>query len=152
MVENRQFFICKGLLLNLDIMNFLPGSNILCHAPGMEKKGMDLSQITGAASSYARKYALNGLFLIDDTKDADATNKGEEKTDSYNEAITLLEQAESVANVKAIWESYTDLHKNKEFIKAITAAKKQISMIHTFEQHTEEWYKVRMGEVHSFLI
>ena len=39
------------------------------------KKGMDASQITGAASSYARKYALNGLFLIDDTKDADATNK-----------------------------------------------------------------------------
>lgn len=36
------------------------------------KKGMDGSQITGAASSYARKYALNGLFLIDDTKDADA--------------------------------------------------------------------------------
>ena len=39
-----------------------------------EKKGMDSSQITGAASSYARKYALNGLFSIDDTKDADATN------------------------------------------------------------------------------
>ena len=35
------------------------------------KAGMDLSQITGTASSYARKYALNGLFLIDDTKDAD---------------------------------------------------------------------------------
>lgn len=38
------------------------------------KKGQDESQITGSASSYARKYALNGLFLIDDTKDADATN------------------------------------------------------------------------------
>lgn len=36
-----------------------------------EKKGMDHSQITGTASSYARKYALNGLYLIDDTKDAD---------------------------------------------------------------------------------
>ena len=39
-----------------------------------EKKGADLSQITGACSSYARKYALNGLFCIDDVKDADATN------------------------------------------------------------------------------
>jgi hypothetical protein len=39
------------------------------------KKGMDDSQITGSASSYARKYALNGLFCIDDTKDADATNQ-----------------------------------------------------------------------------
>ena len=38
------------------------------------KKGMDASQVTGSTSSYARKYALNGLFAIDDTKDADATN------------------------------------------------------------------------------
>jgi len=43
------------------------------------KKGMDGSQITGAASSYARKYALNGLFGIDDTKDSDTTNKHDEK-------------------------------------------------------------------------
>lgn len=41
-----------------------------------EKKGMDGSQITGTASSYARKYALNGLLAIDDTKDSDATNDG----------------------------------------------------------------------------
>ena len=39
-----------------------------------EKRGMDASQVTGATSSYARKYALNGLFAIDDNKDADATN------------------------------------------------------------------------------
>lgn len=44
------------------------------------KKGMDGSQITGASSSYARKYALNGLFLIDDVKDSDTTNKGSEIT------------------------------------------------------------------------
>ena len=38
------------------------------------KKGMDASQVTGATSSYARKYAMNGLFAIDDVKDSDATN------------------------------------------------------------------------------
>ena len=38
------------------------------------KKGMDSSQITGSVSSYARKYALNGMFAIDDTKDSDSTN------------------------------------------------------------------------------
>lgn len=38
---------------------------------GLEKKGMDVSQVTGSTSSYARKYALNGLFCIDDVKDAD---------------------------------------------------------------------------------
>jgi len=43
------------------------------------KKGMDVSQITGSASSYARKYALNGLLAIDDTKDADATNDHKEE-------------------------------------------------------------------------
>lgn len=42
------------------------------------KKGMDGSQVTGAASSYARKYALNGLLAIDDTKDADTLNNGKE--------------------------------------------------------------------------
>lgn len=50
-------------------------SNITVSAYAREdvaKKGMDLSQLTGACSSYARKYALNGLFCIDDTKDADA--------------------------------------------------------------------------------
>ena len=43
------------------------------------KKGMDGAQITGAASSYARKYALNGLFAIDDTADPDATNTHDDK-------------------------------------------------------------------------
>ena len=43
------------------------------------KKGMDSSQITGSASSYARKYALNGLFDIDDTKESDDTNTGEDE-------------------------------------------------------------------------
>lgn len=42
------------------------------------KKGMDGSQITGASSSYARKYALAGLFCIDNEKDSDATNKGDD--------------------------------------------------------------------------
>ena len=41
----------------------------------LSRKGQDESQVTGSASSYARKYALNGLFAIDDTKDPDATNK-----------------------------------------------------------------------------
>lgn len=48
------------------------------------KKGMDASQITGASSSYARKYALNGLLAIDDTKDSDATNQHD---DSKNAPI-----------------------------------------------------------------
>ena len=49
----------------------------------LTKKGMDASQVKGASSSYARKYALNGLFLIDDTKDAD--------TDEYHKQTHPLE-------------------------------------------------------------
>ena len=49
----------------------------------VNRKGMDIAQSFGSSSSYARKYALNGLFLIDDTKDADTTNthgKGSKET------------------------------------------------------------------------
>ena len=66
-------------------------------------KGMDAAQITGSASSYARKYALNGLFAIDDTKDADSTNErkdevGEEKR---MKLITLLENTIWDENLKS---------------------------------------------------
>ena len=53
------------------------GDSVVARASAREdetKKGMDLAQVTGAVSSYARKYALNGLFAIDDNKDSDATN------------------------------------------------------------------------------
>ena len=53
-------------------------SNTAMARESLTKKGMDDSQITGTASSYARKYALNGLFLIDDTKDADSM-EGDQK-------------------------------------------------------------------------
>lgn len=48
----------------------------------LEKKGMDASQITGSASSYARKYALNGLFCIDDTKDSDTPQAPDKPAES----------------------------------------------------------------------
>lgn len=61
------------------------------------KKGMDASQVTGACSSYARKYALNGLFCIDDTKDADtdsytATTRGETVPEPDPNALTNREK------------------------------------------------------------
>lgn len=73
---------------------------IVTHAyarEAVDKKGMDESQITGAASSYARKYALNGLFLIDDTKDADATNNhnGDEPAPVVNKVEKLKDKISS---------------------------------------------------------
>ena len=60
------------------------------------KKGMDASQVTGACSSYARKYALNGMFAIDDTKDADtdefAISSSVDKSKQFNrtDAINMI--------------------------------------------------------------
>lgn len=70
-------------------------SNTALARESVEKRGMDDSQITGTASSYARKYALNGLFCIDDTKDAD--------TDEYkrqSEGIAAAQDAEAVGKQK----------------------------------------------------
>lgn len=54
------------------IMDAVDSISVTAYArEASEKKGMDDSQVTGATSSYARKYALNGLFLLDDTKDTD---------------------------------------------------------------------------------
>lgn len=66
------------------------------------KKGMDESQITGAASSYARKYALNGLFAIDDNKDADTQdNRNTSQTRAYNSAHQNQGQSQKHAQEQA---------------------------------------------------
>ena len=68
-----------------------------------DKKGMDGSQVTGASSSYARKYALNGMFAIDDTKDSDFTNttvKGDNSALSEAQIKRLLAIASKV-NISA---------------------------------------------------
>jgi ERF family protein len=64
------------------------------------KKGMDSSQVTGATSSYARKYALNGLFAIDDTKDADSEEYKTEDDKRGNAKATI--QSITKAQVKEI--------------------------------------------------
>ena len=74
------------------------------------KKGMDASQLTGATSSYARKYALNGLFAIDDTKDADATNKHNKEINDND--IDIIEGLKAVDNVRNL-ESYKEKYKSK---------------------------------------
>ena len=64
----------------------------------MNRKGMDKAQSSGASSSYARKYALGGLFLLDDTKDADATNT-HGKSNTTTAKATLVENSEAYLKV-----------------------------------------------------
>jgi len=82
-----------------------------------DKKGMNAAQITGAASSYARKYALNGLFCIDDTKDADATNdhgKGDKPEKSISPAKVSEERKELEEQVIILLKT-KDVDKEKFF-------------------------------------
>lgn len=82
-----------------------------------DKKGMDTAQITGAASSYARKYALNGLFLIDDTKDADTMdNKQEVRQTAKPSNIPALSLLRSKIGQEAKGKKLTE----EETIKIIT--------------------------------
>ena len=107
------------------------------------KAGMSESQITGTASSYARKYALNGLFLIDDTKDADTDEykveseaKAKKATPKKTEsASSRLEQAKgqcdaakSMDDLMAVWNSFADLHGDSEFMLAMSTKKKDPSL------------------------
>lgn len=74
-IGERYYITATAMLANIEN----PSEIISAMAFAREeerKKGMDDSQVTGASSSYARKYALNALFCIDDTKDSDATNTG----------------------------------------------------------------------------
>lgn len=74
------------------------------------KKGMDSSQVTGAASSYARKYALNGLFCIDDNKDSDSTNAGEKVPGKKAEPAkeTEMISSETIMSIKNIIDKYPE--------------------------------------------
>ena len=86
------------------------------------KKGMDGSQITGASSTYARKYALNGLFLIDDVKDSDATNVGEITTKEEAEKLVITFGKYKGKTLKEIAETnenymYYLLEKGEEIVK-----------------------------------
>jgi hypothetical protein len=90
------------------------------------QKGMSDSQITGAASSYARKYALNGLFAIDDTKDADATNEHKDEVSEGQKAFliealdktkfTQEQKYKAIEKIKAI-KTLDEFNKIKETIK-----------------------------------
>lgn len=78
--------------------------NTACAREAVTKKGMDDSQITGATSSYARKYCLNGLFCIDDTKDADSMDNSKKpaKKQPANQAnVMTVEQDAKIRTICA---------------------------------------------------
>lgn len=120
------------------------------------KKGMDGSQITGASSSYARKYALNGLFAIDDNADSDTTNDGQHQeaqqqtqaqhptaqaaqavqqpatpqyhTNDLNEGLAYLSRCVTKNNLIWVVQTYKPLTVNPQFMQAVSAKKKELGL------------------------
>lgn len=111
------------------------------------KKGMDGSQITGASSSYARKYALNGLFAIDDNADSDTTNDGQHQasqqqaqtqaqqpatpqyhTNDLNEALAYLSRCVNKDNLVWVIQTYQPLCSNAQFMQAVSAKRKELGL------------------------
>lgn len=112
------------------------------------KKGMDGSQITGAASSYARKYALNGLFAIDDNADSDTTNIGNQQSqqkvkssnnapvasdpqyhpNDINEAIQMVSRCVNKDNLVWVMQTYQPLMSNAQFMQTLSAKRKELGI------------------------
>lgn len=120
------------------------------------KKGMDGSQITGASSSYARKYALNGLFAIDDNADSDTTNDGQHQeaqqqtraqhptaqaaqavqqpatpqyhTNDLNEGLAYLSRCVTKDNLIWVVQTYKPLTVNPQFMQAVSVKKKELRL------------------------
>lgn len=120
------------------------------------KKGMDGSQITGASSSYARKYALNGLFAIDDNADSDTTNTGQQDNhhqaaqqtaqtqqqpqataqqaqpqyhpDNLAEALEIVKRCVNRDNLKWVMGTYMPLNSNPQFMQALSAKRKELGL------------------------
>lgn len=109
------------------------------------KKGMDGSQITGASSSYARKYALNGLFAIDDNADSDTTNDEQHQAaqqqtqtqqpttspfhpNDLNEGLVYLSRCVTKDNLIWVVQTYKPLTVNPQFMQAVSAKKKQLGI------------------------
>lgn len=114
------------------------------------KKGMDGSQITGASSSYARKYALNGLFAIDDNQDSDANNDGQHQEaqqqtqtqqsatqqtatspfhpNDLNEGLVYLSRCVTKDNLIWVVQTYKPLTASPQFMQAVSAKKKELGL------------------------
>lgn len=115
-VNTRNYVKATIVLVNIE----KPDEQIKVSALAREeetKKGMDGSQITGASSSYARKYALNGMFMIDDTKDSDSTNTHgkEEKTEAERkkEAIEAINKlADTEEKTEKVFDMIAKFNKN----------------------------------------
>ena len=135
LVGDRYYIKATATITNKD------GAKVSSSAYAREelaKKGMDTSQITGSTSSYARKYALNGLFAIDDNKDADTDefkkqqDKPTKEVDSKEDvslALQQIKEAQTLSDLTKVYNDWEAFQKNKRFLSSLTAKRKQIEKV-----------------------
>lgn len=99
-IGERYYIKATAKLIDVDKETFI--ENTAFAREEESKKGMDGSQITGATSSYCRKYCLNGLFLIDDTKDADTDEYTEQQDKKQKKEIDYRKQLIEYCNKNEI--------------------------------------------------
>lgn len=139
-IANRIYVKATATLYNKDGQEF--SASAFAREPD-SLATMNQAQVTGAASSYARKYALNGLFAIDDTKDVDSMT-GQQATgqpapfqdgDSVPPAELFtayakpaIEQAQDKKELMRIWNDYPTLQTLPEFTNALTSRRKELGL------------------------
>ena len=114
--------------------------SMTCHGWAREtavKKGMDESQITGSASSYARKYAMNGMFAIDDVQDADTMDNRYTVTDEqktrYQELLNSGAYENDKRKANDWWKGFTTLEQAEAGLRSM---QKQVDIY--IEKHKEK--------------
>ena len=122
-IGNRIYVKATASFWSADANVGLPIENTAFAREPDTKKGMDESQITGTASSYARKYALNGLLLIDDTKDADTD---ENRNERENRSKKQKEQPEPVED-RTGQPAHPSDEKMVEDLKAVAAKNEKVN-------------------------
>lgn len=132
-IGDRYYVVANVKLINSE------GKSIDATAYAREQqvvKGQIEAQTTGATSSYARKYALNGLFCIDDTKDPDATNTHGKDAQSVvqpakidiKKAETEITACKDSKTLSAVWGKYKDLPNNAEVEKIVKAQMEKLGI------------------------
>ena len=138
------------------------GNSISSYALAREeetKKGMDGSQITGAASSYARKYALNGMFAIDDTKDSDATNDHGKVGKPQSTASDILgggqpkpSKPAPSSKYKTAWNKYANMEQNAGVERDVLAANfKKLCVEQTGKANSTQYTDADWDKVIEFI-
>jgi len=135
--DNARFYV-KATAVFQD-GDFIKTTTAFAREP-LVKKGMDEPQITGTASSYARKYALNGLFCIDDNKDADTD---EYPRSTVDDIIKGIKEKMTLQNWKGFYKKAISLYPKgtdeyKDWIKIFDDKKKELEQQQTKDELKED--------------